>query len=565
MRLARKALFLVFASGMVLAQANPPATPLASTASVSDELKQLREAVAQQQKLMLQQQQQMAQQQQQMTEQQQKIDALQKALEAKTSGAPHVENASLNTTNTSSGPITQSDVEKPKESPLSFRIGGTDFTPGGFVDFENIFRSTNTGNVSATNFWAIPFSNTVPGHLTEYRATGQYSRFNLKTSTHFKGSDVMGYIEGDFNGNDAASVFVTSNSHTMRLRLYWLDLRHGSWEFLGGSTWGLETPNRVGVSPMPADLSLTLGEDAQTHIGINYTRAAEFRAAYHFSNKFVWAVGLQNPQQFIGQQQNGTNEVAFPNAFNAQLGSQLDPATTPGAPNLAPDILTKFAYDTGTSHKFHFEAGGLATSAKVTVLPTVPNTSFTSHTKWEGGFMGATNYELFKNFRLLAQGMWGPGVGRYIIGMGPQLVIVPVPAVSGGTCTNLGGCDVHISPVHAGDVLVGAETQLGSSQFGFYYGGAYFQRNTFPDITSATQPNIGFGGIQQVGSTFQNRALQEGSIDWTQTFWKNPQYGAVLLVTQASYVTRATWFVAAGAPKNAHLTMGYVSLRYVLP
>jgi len=39
----------------------------------------------------------------------------------------------------------------------------------------------------------------------------------------------------------------------------------------------------------------------------------------------------------------------------------------------------------------------------------------------------------------------------------------------------------------------------------------------------------------------------------------------VQLVTQTSYVTRAPWFVAAGAPKNAHLMMGYVSLKYVLP
>ncbi|HEY4676548.1 MAG TPA: hypothetical protein VIJ01_05270, partial [Candidatus Angelobacter sp.] len=62
-----------------------------------------------------------------------------------------------------------------------------------------------------------------------------------------------------------------------------------------------------------------------------------------------------------------------------------------------------------------------------------------------------------------------------------------------------------------------------------------------------------------------NRAIQEGSIEWTQTFWKNPQYGAVLMVTQASYLTRAPWFVAAGAPKNAHLGMGYLSIRYVLP
>src|SRR2546422_5020593 len=50
------------------------------------------------------------------------------------------------------------------------------------VDFENVFRTTNTGNVAATNFWTIPFSNTVQGHLTEYRATGQYSRSEEHTS-----------------------------------------------------------------------------------------------------------------------------------------------------------------------------------------------------------------------------------------------------------------------------------------------------------------------------------------------------------------------------------------------
>ena len=56
-----------------------------------------------------------------------------------------------------------------------------------------------------------------------------------------------GYIEGYFNGNDATNVFVTSNPHTMRLRLYWLDLKRGKWEFLGGQSWGMMTPNRVGL------------------------------------------------------------------------------------------------------------------------------------------------------------------------------------------------------------------------------------------------------------------------------------------------------------------------------
>jgi hypothetical protein len=41
-----------------------------------------------------------------------------------------------------------------------------------------------------------------------------------------------------------------------------------------------------------------------------------------------------------------------------------------------------------------------------------------------------------------------------------------------------------------------------------------------------------------------------------------------VLINQASYLTRAPWFVAVTpvpAPKNAHLFMDYLSLRYILP
>src|SRR5262245_28616199 len=244
--LGRVFCFLVLAPGLLMAQSSAQNTGSTPATSVADELKALREA--------------MTQQQQQIQQQQERIDALQKQLEAKTAGTPHVENAALNTTNVPTNPTAAaaSDMppqDKPKESPLSFKIGGAEFTPGGFVDFENIFRSTNTTNVTATNFGAIPFSNTVQGHLTEFRSTGQYSRWNLDVKTKFGANTVNGYIEADFNGNDAQNVFVTSNPHTNRMRLYWLDLKRGNWEFLGGQTWGLQTPNRIGVSPKPSDLS----------------------------------------------------------------------------------------------------------------------------------------------------------------------------------------------------------------------------------------------------------------------------------------------------------------------
>ena len=135
------------------------------------------------------QQKQLLEQQKQMERQQQEIEKLRTQLGAQ-SGAQTLSarsaqlvDASLATASPSSSvaPILQSDADRVKESPLSFRIGGTDFTPGGFIDFENVFRTTNSGSVITTNFGAIPFSNTPQGHLTENRTTAQILTFQLES------------------------------------------------------------------------------------------------------------------------------------------------------------------------------------------------------------------------------------------------------------------------------------------------------------------------------------------------------------------------------------------------
>jgi hypothetical protein len=567
MRILWRLCIILLSAGLALSQSTPSGTA-APASPVSDEIKALREAIAEQQK-------QIAVQQQQIEKLEKQVTRTQSVSAKGADVSPRLVNANLNAgagINPATQPASDAPVqEKPKESPLSFRIGGADFTPGGFVDFENVFRSTNTGNVAGTNFWAIPFSNTVNGHNTEFRSTGQYSRFNLKVNEKFGGNDVTGFIEFDFNGNDAGNVFVTSNSHTDRLRLFWLDLKRGKWEFTGGQVWGLMTANRVGVSPVSGDVFTTYNEDGNHQVGNNFTRAAQFRAAYHFNKNWAWAAGIENPQQYVGP---FAQSVVFPNAFNAQVGGQFDAANNAGTPNVSPDVVSKLAYDNDFAGKhFHAEVGGLFTAVKITNLPALlpgQNSTFTHHSAVGGGIEGGLAYEFVKNYRLVANGIWGPGVGRYVLGMGPQAVVVPV-STNGGTCGLVAGqatnCDLAISMVHAGNALAGFEAQVTpKTLLAAYYGGAYFQRNAFNDPTAKTQPTIiGFGGNNEAGASFQNRAIQEATIDWVQTFWKNPQYGALLLVTQASYVTRSPWFVPAGAPKNAHLGMGYVSLKYVLP
>jgi hypothetical protein len=556
-----KPIYIVIAclllSGVVRGQtsgANPDST--ANDANLAAEIKALREALLQTQK--------------QMAVQQQEIEALneraitEQAASVGNQHPPSMIDAAMHTAvpsnpgfasstigaNVSGQPVSQ-EPAKENQKPLgSFNIGDAVFTPGGFVDFENVFRTTNTQNNIATNFAAIPYSNTAQGNLTEYRSTAQYSRFNILVTDKVGASDVTGYCEADFSGNDANSVYQVVNGHTLRLRLCFLDLKRGKWEVLGGQTYSWLTPNRNGLGPMPADQATTYNEDQNFQVGLTFTRAAEFRVAYHANDHLAFGMAIEDPNQFIG------TFVALPSAFASTVSSQFDNGSQIGAPNLFPDIIPKIAYDTklGGRH-LHLEAVGLITGARSAVVP-IGEKFFTSHSVVGGGGSIAGNYELFHNFLFLLNAFWSEGGSHYLVSDGPQVVLRP----------NAAGTDIFPSMVHTGAGLVGFEWIASKkSAFAVYYGEDYFGRNFFPDTTNAAAPgtSIGYGGSGSPNTN--NRVLQEYTFDWLQTFWKSDKYGALQYYTQYSYVNRAPWFIAPGAPRSAHLSMVYAGFRYVLP
>jgi hypothetical protein len=570
----RRLVFAVLVSSFATGQTNQPQSN-SSDGGTAGEIEQLEKTLSDQQK-------DLAEQQRQMVEQQREIERLRQTIDSTKSiavaigtsyGSPRLVPARLDVPESNSAPAV-SPVDAPqetpgKESPLSFRIGAADFTPGGFMDFTSIFRTTNTGNQGGTLFYSIPFANTTAGNISEVRLTAQNSRLSVKAHDQFGKNDVTGYVEVDFLGNDATNVEITTNSHTLRERLYFIDYKRDKWEMLAGQAWGWLTPNRVGVSPMPVDEFYSLNEDFNFQVGLTWTRAPQFRVAYHPTEKWALGVALENPEQFGGQ-----GEVTFPAAFNSQLAGEIDEGAGNTIPNLHPDVIPKIAYDTTTAggKHMHAEVAGLVSSMRVTDLPTVTDAVFVKHTKTGGGVSAALNLEFLKNIRFVTNGFWSDGGGRYIFGMAPDLVVLPVNA-PGNTCTIVGtttktaaGCDVDISLVHSGSGIAGVEAQVTRHTMLFtYYGAMYAQRDYSLDTTSTatTQPFVGFGGPSSANSN--NRAVQEPTFGWIQTFWKNPQYGALQFISQASYLTRSPWFVATGAPKNAHLTMVWLDLRYVLP
>ena len=432
-------------------------------------------------------------------------------------------------------------------APLQFRIGSAYFTPIGFLDFTGVWRSHVTGAGIGTNFASIPYgSNNLQDALSEFRLSMQNSRVGFRVDAMVNQAHVLGYMESDFLGNNPGNVAVSSNSNTLRSRLYWVDVRTPQWELLAGQTWSLITPGRSGISPLPSDVFYTQNIDVNYQAGLVWGRIPELRAVYHPTNEVAVALALDSPEQYVGGSAGGST-VTFPAALTASYpGGQLDNGTTSlGVPNVAPDVIAKLAID--PSKRFHVEIGGLERQFRVWN----PNSEQSFSATGVGGFLNL-NAELFPGFRLVTNNFWSSGGGRYIFGQVPDVIA---------------NADGSLTPITTGSTVSGIEYTVANTLVYGYYGAIYVENTTAPAVagtpctTAATCVGYGYPG----SPSGQNRNIQEETLGFSRTFWKNPKYGALNLMGQYSHLTRAPWFVAVGAHPDAHETMLFFNLRYTLP
>ena len=475
-------------------------------------------------------------------------EATAKATEAVTASAEVKEATSELNTSVAKLTTSKAEVANSQESqggpasPLQLRVGDAFITPVGFMDFTSVWRSRDGGSGIGTNFAGIPYGNTsFQSNLNEFRFSMQNSRIGFRVDANVKGSHVIGYMESDFLGNNPTNVAVSSNSNTMRSRLYWVDVRKGAWEILGGQTWSLATPNRVGVSPLPADVFFSYNMDVNYQLGMVWGRIPEFRVAYHFpDDKAAFAIALDGPEQYAGGT-NGSGAFTPPAALaSTYVGGELNNGnTTLGVANRAPDVIAKFVVD--PSKRFHGEIGGIARFFQLFN----PATSTTFTTTGGGGFINL-DAGIFGGLRLLTHNFWSDGGGRYIFGQAPDLIA---------------RADGSPSLVHASSTVDGFEfTHANTTLFG-YYGLVYIGRNVAIDANGTSLIGWGYSGAPSL----QNRTIQEGTTGFIQNFWKDSRYGALSLIGQYSYLTRDPWAIATGAPKNAHANMAFLDLRYTLP
>jgi len=523
-----------------------PASPRANTSFTTDEqLQQLREKVQKLEELI--------QQQQKMMEalQNQKKDGAAIPSESATAGitaTPGLTTKASPVTPASSVSVPKSVAQKSgdnPDSPLQFRIGSAYITPVGFMDFTEVFRSATGGSGIGTNFGSIPFNNTPAGHLTESRFSTQNSRIGLRVDALVHDAHVIGYLESDFLGAAPGNVAVSSNSDPLRLRLYWVDITKGKFEMLAGQSWSMLTPGRKGISPLPGDLFYSQDIDVNYQAGLVWARDPQFRLVYHANDKVTLGLSLEASEQYIGGSAGG-GTITLPSAINASgaYANQLNNGnTTLNVPNLHPDIIGKLAFDPKLGKRdLHVEFAGLISSFKV--FNPLNGKSFTST---GGGGSINLNLELFKNFRFITNNFYSDGGGRWIFGQAPDLVIRG---------------DGSASLVHAASTVSGLEAQVSKNLLLYgYYGGIYIQRNAVIDPANGKPVGYGFSGSPSA----QNRAVQEGTLGFTRTFWRDPKYGALQFMGQYSYLDRRPWFVAPGQPRLAHNNTIFLNLRYLLP
>ena len=434
-------------------------------------------------------------------------------------------------------------VNEAPPSPLQIHIGTATITPVGFMDMTEVFRSTTGGSSIGTNFGSIPYGNTPQGKLTESRFSTQNSRIGARIDAMVHGAHVLAYWESDFLGTTPGNVAVTSNSNTFRMRLYWVNVRKGKWEVLGGQSWSMMTPNRKGISPLPGDVFYSQDFDTNYQLGLTWSRQPGFRFVYHPNSTVTWGVSFENAEQFGGGS-GGGGAITLPGSLASAYANQINTGGQGFAdPNLGPDIITKLALDPVVHGKLmHVEFVGLLSNFK-----TYNPTGGQSFTKTGGGGEFNFNLEVAKGFHLIANTYFSDGGGRYIFGLAPDLIVRP---------------DGSPSLVHAYSTVDGFEYHLKNAVLYAYYGGTAIGRNYSVDAANSNAL-VGYGYAGSPGS--QNRIIQEASFGYNPTFWKSPNYGALGMFFQYSYLIRSPWSPASSGPRNASSNMIWVDLRYTLP
>jgi hypothetical protein len=546
----------------------------------AEQLKDLKQAIEQQQAATQQLQEQLKQTQQQLQQTQQQLSQAQA-----TANAANAKVATVETNTNVQVQKVQSDLSDVKtalstteatvakdekkvdylEHPNSLAYKGIRITPGGFLEMTSYWRAHATVSDQATPFQAIPLEQQVNGaynaNLTELGMTARDSRIALRADADAGTTKLAGYFEMDFFGAAPTANPNQTTSYNPRMRQGWGRAKFANgWTITGGQMWNLITLNRKGTDADNSNLWIPNIIEAQYSVGYDWGRFAEVRISKQINPNLSVAIAVANPSYNLAF--GNTGVVGLGVAGNGLLATTVANIST----NLAPDSIFKLAYD---SPKLgHFEVKGIERffRDRVASTTTVPGWSNTAI----GGGVGAGAIipVVSKKVDFIAQGLWGKGISRYQDAGTVDFVVHSTP-------------DHNLQPLKGFSVLTGFETHPNKkTEIDLIYGQEYYYKDLYTTTTGAI---AGYGAPALLASgcyaeasssatcTVVNKTVWNVKLYGYYDLYKGPM-GTLRYGAEVDYVERQTWTgtgtatsaTGFSAPKGNDKT-GFVTMRYIFP
>jgi hypothetical protein len=422
----------------------------------------------------------------------------------------------------------------------ALKLGPANVRLIGYPALTGVYRSTNVGGGIGTSFASIPYDNTVEGNTSEFRLSAQNTRLALRVDADLGTGKAAGYFEMDFGGSVPGNVAVTSTSYGFRLRQAWLDYSWDKFEVTAGQLYSLMTPVRKDILPWPGDVAITQVVDTNYVAGLVWARSPQLRVVYQPSPAASFGFSIENPEQQVG------SGVVFPAALASTLNEQYNTGSNGlSVPNALPDFVFKASFDGNPAgHAAHLDLGTVFRVFR-NYAP-VSGNGVSGHNYADGfGVNANLNLDIVKNVRLVLNGFYGDGAGRYIGGLVPDVIV---------------RADGSIAPITAYSWVGGFEVApTKATGFYLYYSGVYTDRKTAVD-TDGSFIGWGYPGA----SNTADRVIDEATAGVSWVLWKYENLGSLQLGFQYAYVRLRPWSVGGG-PDRAQTQMILSQLRYNLP